>query len=175
MDIPWTLLPCACRGWWERGLRSAPVPGPQPPCGPASQHLLKQLTGQARPRGWGQSLTHTFPSSPPGPPNSRGPLGLPDGVCRECARGQKWHLSLIRGFYVTTTAILEPGAWRAAEPRCCLLWPSTAVVGAERRSHGSRGPDFSTAWRPRPKVLTGTALLMGLPWKGGDHRGFWGV
>lgn len=58
-------------------------------------------------------------------------------------RGQERHLSLIRGFYVNTTAILETGAWLAPEPqRCsqpCELRPQHSCSGDEV---SPRGPNF---------------------------------
>lgn len=58
-------------------------------------------------------------------------------------RGQERHLSLIRGFYVNTTAILETGAWLAPEPqRCsqpCELRPQHSCSGD---GVSPRGPNF---------------------------------
>lgn len=120
--------PHACQSRWELGLFSAL--GLLPPTGPALWHLLMQLAGRSMLRGWGPRADSHPPFLPSGRQTVEARLACQTASAESTRGAKKRHLSLIRGFYVNTTAILEPGAWLAPEPRC-RFQPSQAIVPAQ--------------------------------------------
>lgn len=89
--------------------------------------------------GWGPRSDSHLPFLPSGRQTVEARLACQTASAESTRGAKKRHLSLIRGFYVNTTAILEPGAWLAPEP--------------QRRFQQSRAEAPAQLWREQGKSL----------------------